>query len=959
MTYDSQRGRVILCAGVSLGAYLADTWEWDGANWTQFASGGPTARYRHALAYDSQRDRVVLFGGYNAGIRFGDTWEWDGNVWTLVAATGPTPRYGHALVYDSRRGRVILFGGSTGSARLADTWAWDGSTWTLLANGGPPARYLHSMAYDEQRDRVVLFGGMMSTSSNYLDDTWEWDGNAWSQAAAAEPSPRASCTLAYSPQRGRVVMFGGYEFDGGGYTYGAGTWEWNGRKWSQLVETGPALRRDSAMAYDGQRGTLVMFGGTSPTGYLGDTWEYDLPATLSWLRSPHTGHWYGRTVPLNWWGAEAEAERYGGHLATIRSPTEQNWLVAIFGTGDTWIGLNDEQVERTFVWTSGEPVAYTNWAPGQPNNSGSGEDHTILWSQAGGRWDDTDGSRVLPGLVELVAHPSNGHIYTSTPTSSWEEAELTAVQLGGHLATVRSQAEQDRLTQRFGQRKWIGLNDAAVEGSWRWSSGEPVAFTAWRAGDPDNDRNEDYAYIGAGPNGEWDDGWGGGWVADSPAVAMRDRHGLTYDPVRQRVVLFGGRGPSAVYTNETWEWDGTGWRVVAIGTPSPRGALSLAYDPSGAVLTFGGWNGAQFLSDTYRWNGSSWQQAAVTGPSAREHYALASTAGGVLLCGGNDGVSSNHCLADTWWWDSIAQRWVDESASVGTPGARCDHAVAFDPQRNRHLLFGGVNDTGTALGDTWELMSVWSRVSASGPSPRYGHRMVFDEMRGRVVLYGGSDNTKHFDDTWEWDADDRFWRRIPGSGPPARFDHAMAYDSRIGETLLIGGTIQVAPGIANDTWRYDSWELPGIAEVPPRAAYALFGAGCRGSNGAIPALRMVPGRERPLSGTVFRVRIEAVPANTAVTGLIGLSDRYLGGSWPLPLALGFAGMPGCVLFVDPLVSSPMYASAGGTVDWDVPMPSDPALYGVTFFQQALVADRNANQLGVVMTNAGKGTLGAW
>ena len=74
MAYDSARQRVVLFGGdLGYSGYFGETWEWDGANWTQVSSGGPSARSRHAMAYDSARQRVVLFGGYG-GDRFDDTW---------------------------------------------------------------------------------------------------------------------------------------------------------------------------------------------------------------------------------------------------------------------------------------------------------------------------------------------------------------------------------------------------------------------------------------------------------------------------------------------------------------------------------------------------------------------------------------------------------------------------------------------------------------------------------------------------------------------------------------------------------------------------------------------------------------------------------------------------------------------------------------------------------------------
>jgi hypothetical protein len=131
MAYDSARQRVVLFGGGSNGS-LRDTWEWDGATWIQVPTTGPSARYSHAMAYDSARGRVVLFGGYGRRddgnyARFGDTWEWDGDNWIQVSTSGPSARYSHAMAYDSARGRTFLFGGARSAYDLLyDTWEYIG-----------------------------------------------------------------------------------------------------------------------------------------------------------------------------------------------------------------------------------------------------------------------------------------------------------------------------------------------------------------------------------------------------------------------------------------------------------------------------------------------------------------------------------------------------------------------------------------------------------------------------------------------------------------------------------------------------------------------------------------------------------------------------------------------------------------------------------------------------------------
>ena len=78
---------------------------------------------------------------------------------------------------------------------------------------------------------------------------------------------------AYDAKRGMLVVFGGSGPDG----YFGDTWGWDGSTWTRLAETGPAPRVMGAMAWDARREVIVMFGGRNgwPDGDLNDTWEWD------------------------------------------------------------------------------------------------------------------------------------------------------------------------------------------------------------------------------------------------------------------------------------------------------------------------------------------------------------------------------------------------------------------------------------------------------------------------------------------------------------------------------------------------------------------------------------------------------------------------------------------------------------------------------------------------------------
>ena len=77
------------------------------------------------MAYDALHQQFVLFGGQNTTA---DTWTFDGSNWTQrMPVTSPDARFGAAMVYDSLHQQVILFGGFDYTAQTLanDTWTYE------------------------------------------------------------------------------------------------------------------------------------------------------------------------------------------------------------------------------------------------------------------------------------------------------------------------------------------------------------------------------------------------------------------------------------------------------------------------------------------------------------------------------------------------------------------------------------------------------------------------------------------------------------------------------------------------------------------------------------------------------------------------------------------------------------------------------------------------------------------
>ncbi|XP_061398662.1 C-type lectin domain family 4 member F-like [Musca vetustissima] len=101
----------------------------------------------------------------------------------------------------------------------------------------------------------------------------------------------------------------------------------------------------------------------------------------------------------NWFEASHECARQGLRLVEVRDAAKNKELLTtlesyIGNPKNFWIGANDEyntdkDLNRPFYWSSGQCVIFSNWAKGEPNNSGSNEHCVHLWTlQRGSQWND-------------------------------------------------------------------------------------------------------------------------------------------------------------------------------------------------------------------------------------------------------------------------------------------------------------------------------------------------------------------------------------------------------------------------------------------------------------------------------------------------------------------------------------------------------------------------------------------
>lgn len=118
-------------------------------------------------------------------------------------------------------------------------------------------------------------------------------------------------------------------------------------------------------------------------------------------QNPSNGHWY---LLLNqersWHTAHEYCRGMGAHLVTIQDEAENQFVFGISPL--SWLGASDEAQEGDWKWVTGEPLTYTNWSEGEPNNCGEPDcqpEHFAIFSENTPRWNDVPALE-LPFICE-------------------------------------------------------------------------------------------------------------------------------------------------------------------------------------------------------------------------------------------------------------------------------------------------------------------------------------------------------------------------------------------------------------------------------------------------------------------------------------------------------------------------------------------------------------------------------
>jgi hypothetical protein len=252
-----------------------------------------------------------------------------------------------------------------------------------------------------------------------------------------------------------------------------------------------------------------------------------------------------------------------------------------------------------------------------------------------------------------------------------------------------------------------------------------------------------------------------------PAPQPRAFVGAIYDPKERRMIVYGGTGTVQKFFDDVWALSlvqPPAWQLIQAAGASPPGRLApdVVYDPvQQRMVVFGGQIslGSGYINDTWTLSldaTPTWTALAPSGgpPAARVASTAVYDAANlrVIVFGGQD--TSYTVLADAWAL-SLAGPPVWTPLPPAILPALSHMQAIDDPIGQRMVVFGGEQGpTYASTNQTW-----WRSLAGGAPDGALlpvtdpippetsGHSAVYDSDTRRMIVFGGG-LTDPRNDTW-------------------------------------------------------------------------------------------------------------------------------------------------------------------------------------------------------------------
>jgi len=567
-----------------------------------------------------------------------------------------------AIVFDKGRGRLVFV-----SIEPFQTWEWVLDRWVRRETiHHPDELWTWQMEYFPPEQRVILIG------KNYKEkyvQTWGYDGHDWTRIETAHQFSDMLGPLAYDPKRQclvTVINYHGYDCGPDLYFYAAGQWQ------RQSV---PPLPLDHSVytrgfGYDAGRDCYVLvimyMVWDHHYYYFYQTYEF---TGSQWVLVSTSGFEDGKIVydeDHQTLLAFSNHDSGAGHSIRIEQFIEGQWVPVD----------NFKTVTRYFDVT---------WNPLEHKMTLFSRSFTLTWSFETG-WREKTSSEVpvnshyctaayYPEEQTTVFLISRAEPVIRDETWFWDGTSFSRKETTLMLDSVF--AENNLVYDPAGKRLLLfGVLDQTEDNN----SSNTGRLDVWEYG------SDDWSLLktsGTAP-----------WPPDQETSAP-----LAAFPDIEAIIVIRSYYYSQYF--QTWQFRKNNWGLLTTAhTPPGRTHSALVYDESGhRLLLFGGFGVPDkqtyrgCYNDVWAFDGLDWQRIETSNPPpGRENASLIfeSATGKIVLTGGN---SEGHIFNDVWEFSPDTGIWRERTVAGDDPG-RTEAASAYDPVRDRLIIWGGLSDIG-------------------------------------------------------------------------------------------------------------------------------------------------------------------------------------------------------------------------------------------------------------------------
>lgn len=442
MLYDSANDRLVLTCGYSGSAYLNDTWSYSisGGSFAQLSPGGtaPAIRELPSIGYDVINQRALLMGGwqgaatsnrndiYQLSLAAGsETWsqiksndlnnqgvlafsssaaaiDTDRNFMVLATQLGydstskyiyafdmnntslTAPLYGHTTVdyfrardapgyvFNPVRNEWLLINGYSAmdddttisrGEHVSEVWAYSrtGNTWRYAAKGplSMPQGEGGISIYDAANDRIIYFGGLTGTNQR-TNDVWQLKADIHGMYVATKLAPAGSLPTqrwlmagCYDAVNQRMIIWGGQSAAGILGDVWSLSLNQGSETWTQLSPTGtaPTAAWQSCFAFDAVTNRLYVHGGAtdaSSTTFTAQLFYLDVSSiNCAWTNTGVTGGLGVRGATLGLDTANQRLVCFGGFNGTNVINTVRYTSISSFTSWVTQTTANTPTARRS------------------------------------------------------------------------------------------------------------------------------------------------------------------------------------------------------------------------------------------------------------------------------------------------------------------------------------------------------------------------------------------------------------------------------------------------------------------------------------------------------------------------------------------------------------------------------------------------------------------------------------